>query len=207
VTTDATVTPPGQVPPERSEPETSTPVPTATSSNSEQQTTDVTTARARTEESIPTGSSELERPSGSGNIDDIVPTEKQSTIPEVPLDETAQFGGRISAEVTSIDRIEGEARLPGEVAGSALAVHVRLDNGSSKRLDVSGVTVTVEDRDGTPSSPLSTDPAEPFAETIDPGAATEAVYVFAFEDSQPQPITVGINYSADEPVAFFVGSV
>ena len=143
----------------------------------------------------------------AGTINDTVPAVVQATVPSVPLDEVSQFGGRVSAEITSIDPIEGEARLPGEVAGPALAVHVRLINDSSRRLDVGGVTVTLEDRDGTPSSPLSSAPAEPFTGRIAAGESAEAVYVFGFEDTQSQPVTIGVNYSADEPVALFVGDV
>lgn len=142
-----------------------------------------------------------------GTVDETVAVEQQATIPAVPLEASSHVGGRITADVTSIDRISAEARLPGEVAGPALAVHVGLENDSSRQLDVGGVTVTLEDADGTPSVSLSSAPAEPFSGTIEPGESAEAVYVFAFEHSQSQPITVGINYSADEPVALFVGNV
>jgi len=186
-TTKPGTTEPGATAPARTEPETTKPVAT------EPDTTKPNTTK-------PSATDE-------GTIHDVVPAEEQTTVPSVPLAETAQFGGSISAEVTSVEPIEGEARLPGEVAGPALAVRVRLDNDSSRQVDVSGVTVTLEDADGNPSEQLSSAPAEPFVGMIQPGTTADAVYVFGFENSRSQPITIGVNYSADEPVALFVGNV
>ncbi|MBA3803552.1 MAG: hypothetical protein H0X22_11700, partial [Acidimicrobiia bacterium] len=147
-------------------------------------------------------------PDDTGTIDETVPAVEQVTLAPVDVDEPVEFEGGIVAELVSVEQIKVKARLPGEISGPAFVATVRLTNDSRRRLDVDGVTVTLEDRDGIPSSPISGDPAEPFSGRVARGDAADAVYVFAFDkDNQSQPVTIGVNYSADEPVAVFVGSM
>ncbi|MBA2388426.1 MAG: hypothetical protein H0V69_15225, partial [Acidimicrobiia bacterium] len=144
---------------------------------------------------------------GSGGIDDVVPAEPQTTMPEAPLEESVDVGDGITAEIASIERIEGKARLPGEIGGPALAITARLSNDGDETLEVNGVTVTLTDDDGVPSIPLTNDPADRFTGSIAPDHSAEAVYVFEFGESRPEPITISVNYSAEAPVALFVGPV
>jgi hypothetical protein len=147
-------------------------------------------------------------PDDTGTIDVTVPAVEQVTLAPVDVDEPVEFEGGIVAELVSVEQIKVKARLPGEISGPAFVATVRLTNDSRRRLDVDGVTVTLEDRDGIPSSPISGDPADPFSGRVARGDAADAVYVFTFDkDNQSQPVTIGVNYSADEPVAVFVGSV
>ena len=147
-------------------------------------------------------------PDDTGTIDETVPAVEQITLAPVDVDEPVEFEGGIVAELVSVEQIKVKARLPGEISGPAFVATVRLTNDSRRRLDVDGVTVTLEDRDGIPSSPISGDPADPFSGRVARGDAADAVYVFTFDkDNQSQPVTIGVNYSADEPVAVFVGSV
>ncbi len=50
----------------------------------------------------------------------------------VPLDETAQFGDQVSAELVDLVAVEAEGQVPGEISGPALRVTVRLINGTSQ---------------------------------------------------------------------------
>lgn len=146
-------------------------------------------------------------PPGGGDINQTVAEGTVVSLPPVDLGQTVDVGNQITASVTGVDRITGQARLPGEIAGPALAVKVTITNGSAQPLPVSDVTVTLQDSAGTPATSLGTDPYAPFQGSVDASQAGQAVYVFSFPAELTMPVTITVNYSASAPVAVFTGNV
>jgi len=95
---------------------------------------------------------------------------------------------------------------PGEIAGSALAVTVRVDNRSSAAIDADSAVVTLIDSAGNVGTPTTATPASPFVGSIPPGSRRDAVYVFTVAVSVRNPINVVVSYSADAPAAHFAGN-
>jgi len=140
-------------------------------------------------------------------VHQTVPSAVVTTRPAVPLAGTAQFGGRVSAQILSARSMTAQARGPGEVSGPAVALSIRLVNGSSKALGLTDVVVDVQDAAGTPGVPMSADPARPFSGSLAAGAQADAVYVFGLPADHRSPISVSVSYSTEAPIVLFVGVV
>ena len=76
---------------------------------------------------------------GGGNINETVPEGTVVSLSAVPIAQTADVGSGVSVAIASIERIQGEARLPGEIAGPALAIKVNVVNGTNEPLSLSAV--------------------------------------------------------------------
>lgn len=128
------------------------------------------------------------------------------SLPAVPLDEEVPVQG-VTASLTRIESIQGEATGPGNVNGPALRVTVRLANGTGADLGVDGVTVDlVYGADRTPGSPLDDVSQAPFAGVLRPGEAAEGTYVFRVPSGEQDDVTIGVGSAAGAPIAVFTGS-
>ncbi len=106
-----------------------------------------------------------------------------------------------------MERVDAEARLPGEVAGPAVAVTVRITNTGSTPIDLGAVTVNVLDADGQASAPLTSAPAAPLEGELQPGDDAEGVYLFEFGADRAEPVTIEVSPTVDSPIAVFVGPI
>ena len=125
----------------------------------------------------------------------------------MPLDESVEVEGVAEVELESVERVDAEARLPGEVAGPAVAVTVRITNNGSTPIDLGAVTVNVHDADGQVSAPLTAEPAAPLEGELQPGEDAEGVYLFEFGAARAEPITIEVTPTVDSPIAVFVGQI
>jgi hypothetical protein len=140
------------------------------------------------------------------------PTEDASALPaalpEVAIDAPAAVGNGIVATVSSTEAIQGTAVGPGNIAGPALRVTVRIDNGTGEAVSLDGVAVNLYyGADRTPASPLD-DPSESrFVGMVEPGASGEGVYVFSLPSDARDLVTVEVGYQAGAPLLLFTGPV
>jgi hypothetical protein len=127
--------------------------------------------------------------------------------PAVALDQPAAVGDGVTASITSIEPIQGTGTGRGNVAGPALRVTVRIDNGTAKPVSLDGVTVGLTSgEDQTPASSLD-DPSQlPFAGTVGPGDTADGTYVFSLPEDSRDPVTVSVGYRAGAPILVFTGS-
>ncbi|MCW2685062.1 MAG: uncharacterized protein JWP33_2975, partial [Blastococcus sp.] len=112
------------------------------------------------------------------------PTEQVDQLPEarpeVPLDQPAEVGNGVTASLPAIEGIQGTGSGPGNIAGPAVRVTVRLVNGTDAPVSVSGVAVNMyHGGDRTPASPLNDPSQRPFAGMVEPQGSAEGVYVFS----------------------------
>jgi hypothetical protein len=129
-------------------------------------------------------------------------------LPAVDLDEQGQVGDGVTATVRSIEAIEGSGYGPGNIAGPALRVTVRLDNGTDRALDLGGVAVTLTTgADSTPASPLDDPSQAPFSGTVAAGDSATGVYVFTVPVDRRDLVTVSVGYRPGAPVMAFRGSL
>lgn len=137
----------------------------------------------------------------------LVADELPASHPPVPLDATAEVDGRIAATVESLEAIRGTAVGPGNVAGPALRVTVRLLNRSADPVLLDGVAVSLTSGEQqTPAPPLADPSAAPFSGTVGPGDSAEGVYVFTLPEDARDLVTVSVGYDAGEPYMVFTGS-
>jgi hypothetical protein len=127
--------------------------------------------------------------------------------PAVALDQPAAVGDGVTASITSIEPIQGTGTGRGNVAGPALRVAVRIDNGTAKPVSLDGVTVGLTSGDDhTPASPLDDPSQVPFAGTVRPGDTADGTYVFSIAEDARDAVTVTVGYRAGAPILVFTGS-
>jgi hypothetical protein len=138
----------------------------------------------------------------TGDVDDPPPSR-----PAVALDTAAEAGDGVSASLVSLDAIEGTATGPGNIAGPALRITVRIENGTDEPVSLGGVVVDLASgRDLVPASPLDDPSAAPFAGTVAPGEHADGVYVFTIPEEDRGSVTVSVGYQAGAPFMVFTGS-
>ena len=138
----------------------------------------------------------------TGNVDDPPPSRSA-----VALDAAAQVGDGVSASLVSLDAIEGTATGPGNIAGPALRITVRIENGTDEPVSLGGVVVDLASgRDLVPASPLDDPSTAPFAGTVAPGEHADGVYVFTIPEEDRGSVTVSVGYQAGAPLMVFTGS-
>lgn len=143
----------------------------------------------------------------SGSIHKTVPAKTVVTASPVATDQTATFGNRIAARISTIKKITAVARGAGEVSGPAVAVTFVIENGSGSSIDLGTVTANLQDAAGVPSVSMVASPAQPFAGTVGAGKSRTATYVFALAPSHRNPVTISLSYTTAAPVVLFVGTV
>ena len=153
---------------------------------------------------VPTSPPSTQAP---GDITKTVPAEPQPTLPVTPADHPVSVDPTVTVSIDSIDRVEATAKLPGEIAGPAVAVTATIRNLGTAPVELGSVTVTVADTEAMPLSPTTASPAAPFSGSVPAGASASATYVFGFPAERHNPITININYSAAAPIAVFSGTV
>src|SRR3712207_9591951 len=94
-----------------------------------------------------------------------------------------------SVTLPAIEGIEGTAVGPGNIAGPALRVTVRVENGTAEPVALGGVAVNLAyGPDRTPASPLDDSSRRPFATMVEPGQSAEGVYVFTVPRSEERRV-------------------
>jgi len=144
-------------------------------------------------------------PSGGDVSQLVTPIAIPTTAPPVALQAPANVNSVVISLVT-IQAFTVGVSGPGEVAGPALAVTVKISNNSSEAVDVSSSVVALLDAQGQVGTPTPASPAAPFTGSIEPGASASGVYVFGIAKTQRNPINVYVSYTAGAATAHFVGN-
>lgn len=144
-------------------------------------------------------------PSGpTANATDLPPA-----LPPVPLSAAASQSNGVVATLPRIEGIQGTATGPGNIAGPAVRVTVRLANGTGAPVSLGGVAVNMYyGADRTPASPLDDPSQSPFGGAmLAPGATADGVYVFSVPAGARDAVTVEVGYQAGAPLLLFTGPV
>jgi hypothetical protein len=134
--------------------------------------------------------------------------EPPPALPAVPLDAVAEVGNGIVATIPGIEAVQSTARGPGNIAGPALRVTVRITNGAGEPVSLDGVAVNMAyGPTATPASPLDDPSQRPFRGVVDPGGAAEGVYVFQVPTDARDSVTIEVGYRAGASLMLFTGPV
>ncbi len=144
-------------------------------------------------------------PEPSGPTEDA--TEPPSSLAPVAFDEEAAVGNGITARVVSMEAVDGTGQGPGNIAGPALRVTVRITNGTAAPVSLDGVAVDLaHGTELTPASPLDDPSASPFAGTVQPSGDAVGVYVFTVPTDDRELVHLSVGYQAGAPFLVFTGS-
>lgn len=126
--------------------------------------------------------------------------------PPVGLDESPTVVDGVTVRVKSLDGVDGEATLPGEVAGPAVRAELEVSNTSAAAVDLSTVVVNLAYGAGrTPANTFSTGTSS-LPTSVAPGATVTGTYVFAVPTDAQDDLRLTVDYSVDVPVVVFEGS-
>jgi len=126
--------------------------------------------------------------------------------PPVGLDESPTVVDGVTVRVKSLDGVDGEATLPGEVSGPAVRAELEVYNASTAPVDLSTVVVNLAYGTGrTPANTFSTGTSS-FPASVAAGATAAGVYVFAVPADQQADLRLTFDYAVDVPVVVFEGS-
>jgi hypothetical protein len=148
----------------------------------------------------------LPTPEPTGPTEDV--DEAPPTLPEVPLDAEGAVGNGVVVTLPAIEAIAGTAVGPGNIAGPALRVTVRVTNGTREPVALGGVAVNLaHGPDRIPASPLDDPSRRPFATMVQPGESVEGVYVFTVPADARDQVAIEVGYEAGAPLLQFTGPV
>ncbi len=135
------------------------------------------------------------------NVDDLPPA-----LPPVDLDDEVTPDDGVAVTLPGLRAVEATAVGPGNVAGPALQVTVRIANDTGRPLGLDTVEVTLAyGSDLTPASPVGDPSQAPFGGTLEPGESAEGVYVFSVPADARSAVTVQVGYQSGASLAVFTG--
>jgi len=132
-------------------------------------------------------------------------------VPDVtPLEitEPGAIDADLTAHISRVEEVEGTARGPGEVAGSALRVTVTVTNNSPEEVSLRTAVVSgYFGADRTPAPELREPGGRPLSATVGANTAVDGVYVFVVPEGQRNNVTIMVDYSVDVVPLVFQGDV
>jgi hypothetical protein len=141
-----------------------------------------------------------------GNIKQHAKTHKINYRKRIELTGSAKFASGVAVTVTKVRPVDARAVGPGEVGGPALALTVKVTNGSNDTLDLSTVTVDLSGADKAPGILTSGDPSKPLRGTLEPDDSALGTYVFTIAKANRKPVTVQVQYGNGQTVLQFSGN-
>lgn len=122
----------------------------------------------------------------------------------VPRNKGADFGDKVTAQITSLTEVTATGRLPGEVSGPAVQVDLKITNGTSAAISLDSVTVNVYyGADKTPASPYSQSPNDKFPGTLAAGKSATARFLFNVPKGSLHSVIVTVSRAAGQPIIVF----
>ena len=147
-------------------------------------------------------------PTSAPEATDAAPNDNElpPARPAVALDAQGEVGNGIVVAIPAIDAIQGAGQGPGNVAGPALRVTVRITNGTDADVALGGVAVNLSyGSEATPASPLDDPSQRPFTGSVAPGGQVDAVYVFSVPTDARENVTIDVGYQPGAPRVLFTG--
>ncbi|WP_022910590.1 MULTISPECIES: hypothetical protein [Aestuariimicrobium] len=171
-----------------------------------------TTASSGTPTTSPAPSSSRPAPSGPSATTRLpTPPKASGALPEMPpVDVTADSdrAGGVVVSLPLIESVAGQAQLPGEVAGAAIRVTIRVQNDSNAAVGLDAVVVNAyAGASRAPLESLTSPGGRPFGGSVKPGAEATAVYLFAVDPSDRSDVTITVDLQAGTPASVFRGDV
>lgn len=131
----------------------------------------------------------------------------RETLDPAPFGDEATPEPGVTVVVPKVEKVTGEANIPGEVGGPALRFTVDVTNGTGKTLDLRTVVVNAYyGPDRTPASPLLKPGGKAFESEVGDGGTARGVFVFNVPAEFQDKVELEIDPRIDAPIAIFTGA-
>ncbi len=193
--------------------ETATPAETVAPSTSPSPTPDPGNSSTPPETTAPLTSPAPVPPPGdpapvdrSNKSDEELATIDQPVAPPVPLVATKVVKSGVSATISELVAVEGEATGIGEIAGPAIRFKVTVVNDTGAEISLDPAVINVSyGQDDSPASTLSGPGTVPFPASVAPGTSASGVFVFGVPKEARNVVKIYLNLDAATPIAAFEG--
>lgn len=134
------------------------------------------------------------------------PAPARPSAPPVAVGEPAHVSAGILTKVVSIESVQGEARIPGEIAAPAIRVTLEFTNHTQSSVDMTRTVVIAEyGPDSVPAEELSGGASE-FPTEIAPGQSASAAFIFAVPVEQRNGVRFLVDHKLDLPIVVIEGA-
>ena len=131
----------------------------------------------------------------------------RETLEPRPFDAEATPQPGVTVAVAEVEKVEGEANLPGEVGGPSLRFTIDVTNGTGETLDLRTIVVNAyHGPDRTPATQLLKPGGKAFeAESAD-GKTARGVFVFRVPADEQDRVELEVDPGIGSPVIIFTGA-
>jgi hypothetical protein len=133
--------------------------------------------------------------------------ESRETLEPAPFGAEATPEPGVAVVVPKVEKVTGEANVPGEVGGPALRFAVDLTNGTGKTLDLRTVVVNAYyGPDRTPATPLLKPGGKAFASEVATDETARGVFVFNVPTEFQDQVELEIDPRIGAAIVIFSGA-
>ena len=126
-----------------------------------------------------------------------------STLPPAPVGSSVALQTGVEVSIAGVKDTKVGATGPGEIAGPAAVVTVRVHNGTSTPFALSAIAVVASYGKGTPASPSDSGGAKPLIGSLAPGKTADGTYVFLTPAAQASSLRVEVSSGTSAKVVVF----
>lgn len=146
-------------------------------------------------------------PGSDGGTDEAEAPERRETLAPRPFDAAATPEPGVTVRVPKVEKVTGEANVPGEVGGPSLRFTVELTNGTGKTLDLRTVVVNAYyGPDRTPAPPL----LKPGGKAFEPEAGVDdsarGAFVFNIPAEFQDDVELEVDPGVGKAIVIFTGA-
>jgi len=143
----------------------------------------------------------------AGTINETVSPADPGAVTKVSLTQAAKLPSGVIISLVKVSASTVTAATPGEIAGPAVVVRVRVTNNTTSPIDLGSTVVALIDSAGNPGQSTTAGPSDTFTGSAVAGASLEGTYVFGVPKSALNPVQITVSYAGGAPVALFAGEI
>ncbi|MEV0951853.1 hypothetical protein [Promicromonospora sp. NPDC050249] len=146
-------------------------------------------------------------PESDGGTDEAEAPEPRETLEPRPFDAAATPEPGVTVRVPKVEKVTGEANVPGEVGGPALRFTVELTNGTGKTLDLRTVVVNAYyGADRTPAAPLLKPGGKAFEAEAGADDSARGAFVFNVPAEFQDDVELEVDPGVGKAIVIFTGA-
>lgn len=157
--------------------------------------------------SVPSAASSPTATAAPSEEPPVEPPAPRETLPPVPLDESNEPAPGLEIALSKIEAVDGEASVPGEIAGPALQITISATNSADAEAPTATAIMNVYYGPERLPANILVSPREDLPQFVPPGETVTGVYAFSVPVDQRDQILIELDLALDLPVVLFEGAV